>query len=362
MRFLPLLVLTGCGDSTIETTKPSLFDGDSGTRETGETAVEEVDADTDTDTDTDTDADADETGDPVPSTLTFVVDGLRDGLALTLTPVNFVDDGMDAGELAASAAVTGEVVELTVTPPEEVAALEGVPGGFYAWMLPALHEDGDGDTLHGDDEAYAGAGPGWVLWLEGAVDALAPYGLFEGWNAVKLSPTGELEDLYSTDEIPVATGLEVVESVTIGGSAKVAEGTRLVLYPGAETASEPLVDEELGEEWSISLEGAPPEDHLYLAEGIDLLVAVESPLAYTDADGSGDASVGDSAVSYACSGGDPVFLYYTGEITVLEAAAYFSLSGFHPGWMAFAVNEVESVELSDEPERMGLAIDGSCGP
>jgi hypothetical protein len=238
---------------------------------------------------------------------------------------------------------------------------EKYPDLFGAYYFSALWTD-DGDAVHEDDEVYVGFSPMTLVFLSGDIPAdLAAWGLVEGWNAVELS---DPPVLGSVDAIPMPQSLVPNEALTVGGSylgTDPVEDMGLVVLPSVafdgSSVERLLVDTHMSDPWTISFEGAPPEDHLVESNG--LLFAMEVVLGHQDLDGSGTFTAGDVAVYTSCKDGAAAIPFWIDPPTLFDAAWYFTWTGWNIGWSLTQDTDEGPVPL-DEAAYETLVIDGSC--
>jgi hypothetical protein len=112
----------------------------------------------------------------------------------------------------------------------------------------------------------------------------------------------------------------------------------------------------------MSLTGDPPADHLQALEGWgDQMGAIEAPLAYDDADGSGDPTEGDAAIANVCYGTDAVLLAWLPQPTDLQLAWQLVYLGWTPGWGALAVpSDGSDTYAVPAVDLEALEVSGDC--
>jgi hypothetical protein len=112
-----------------------------------------------------------------------------------------------------------------------------------------------------------------------------------------------------------------------------------------------LWDSSLEAEWTVDLQGRPPDSHFYVDENVDVEIAGELPCSYMDLNENEEWDAEDQIGFGACIGENVVLLAYLDEPEVLQTALAFQLSGQRPGWsiVKFGVEDGESpfVEYAD---------------
>lgn len=356
----PLLALFACDD------KGQIQLDDSGVDDSAVEGDADTDADSDTDTDTDADGDADVT------LLTFDIEGEYDGSAMELTWFLPGDAELVLGDTIVSAEVTSNPFELAAPVPASSDLMEldptNAPGFYAALYLISLHEDSDGDHVH-QDEPYLGVSRVWMFYADGTIpEGYLQIGIRHGWNALVPDLENDVPPtVLSIDAIPIATNLVPVDEITFGGTytgTPDVSSLRLALIPyvafEGQNPGSLLYDEAMSAAWSISLQGAPPPQHV--VTGGDLNgVALEVPLTYVDVDGSGAFSTGDTGALAACYGGLTAAVWYYPQPTDLTTATYASLFGYGTGWAAFTVDANDQFAFLDETQRTSLVIEDGCG-
>lgn len=324
--------------------EPADDSGSPGTGPGGDTSAEDSGSDDDS-------GDGEDSGtDTTPLTLTY--DGDASGLGIAFVgPYDGVSWPSDVS-LAFDAAGTTQTIELGPPPDSDIANLDMLGGASGAVYFLALYDDTDGSGARDPGEAWVSAGP-MAIFMAGTVpDQLASFGITPGWNVLAY-PEPVLHPLSA---VPMALH-RPHNDITVGGTveglpADAAGGMVLYPYVGMPPAT-PLYDAPLdGISWSISLSGPPPAEHFRDSGG-----ALEQPIAYIDrADPGYDRR--DTAYSYACHLGSPVYLqwYATDDLS----AAFMQLyQGMGAGWTA-AVPKDGNLAPLDPAEYTSLVADGSC--
>ena len=313
--------------------------------DSGDSGDTESDADTDADSDTDTDADTD-----VGTELTYVINGEATG-TLTLTYLDLFGAGDATVWQTAEVTDTTQGIRVPIPPPDHLLELDptNLPGLNAAFYAATVEVDGG----HGHSAIAMTA------FLDG--DVPTGFGWAEGWNALVFSDDEEeAPENIGIDAIPIEP-LTFNDTLTFGGTTSV-DADRWGLFPGALLEGQPvgsvLVDEALGETWSVTLSGPPPDDHgLPGEEGFVL----ELPLAYQDLDASEGLSDGDLPLSPACTAEGLTAVLLWAAAPPDGQSAYFAMSqGFPLGWRAIGAGaDDEGVDLEGEALTT-LAFDGSC--
>ncbi|MBX2796777.1 MAG: hypothetical protein KTR31_03880 [Myxococcales bacterium] len=285
-----------------------------------------------------------------PTDVTFVVTGDVTGMGISVQNVSL-------GPFV-SAPLTGASHTFTLEePPDRSLSIveedgEKIEAAFY---YPAIHED-DGDGVPETGEGYAGVGDVLVFVpaeFEGSA-ALATRGWTIGWNTT--SPAG-------LSAIPL-TIHEPVDSLTISGRYEGEESVRIAVAPAVQPGVEELLhDELLLESWAITLTGEPPSDHaskLGYAE-IPGAVVVERPVVYTDDDGSGSFTTGDSLVAdlYLCGGDEGRMVRLGWFPRTFRRPFNFFVTHGRSGWHLMEFQGGSSHRIVDDPTE---GEDVSVGP
>ena len=340
-------MLIACDGNKIELDDIATAADDTGTDDTG--ADDTGTGGTD---DTGTTGDSD-TGTVAGTAVSFALSGDWTGLTVAVTGFTFgANEEIVVLDGLASAPADAAVVEMELPVPTDLMPYDGQVS--YALFAASLHDDQDGDGFPSDEPIY-GVTDVWLLYLEGGVPAeLAGAGMVEGWNAAGLLTGGSA---VSLEGIPLTTNMAPVEVATLGGvyEGSFAEDHRLALIPQAENVQVLIYDEALHAEWSISVAGSPPVDHL-VSDGVTTY-SVETPLVYLDNDHSGAASQGDTGTHLACdSAGNTVALAWLEMVTHLNVAMQYSSVGYHTGWLVIGGDQDGNTWLLDEQEAGELSM------
>jgi hypothetical protein len=313
--------------------------------------------------------------DTTPPDLVFALGGDWSGTTLTLTWFDLTSFGSDVlvtGGVLYSGAVTEETPGVSVGTPPEADRQEidptGAPGLRLAMYLPALHVDTDGDGVRSGEEAWAGVGGWWVMYVEGTVPAdFEVPGLVPGWNSVHLRVNEDVPpDVADVSAVPLTTNLAVQSPITLGGTWTAAgdlSGYGLVTIPGpffsGGTVDAYLVDGPLADPWGITLDGEPPADHVTAFEWLGGDGALEVPVAYLDNDHDGAFGAGDEPRYGACSDGVPVGAIWLYPFTDLALGWQLAMQGYTAGWNVLTIGQDQGRVL-DAEARAALDVDEAC--
>lgn len=272
--------------------------------------------------------------------VTFQLSGEWGGTTVSISQLlSDADGNFSIGDPMATGPSSSNEVALTLKAPSTLIPNPDVPGSEYAFFVSSLHTDDDGDGYPSGFEVVSGMSEYWLLFWKGELPIeLQQAGFVEGWNVY--NPVQQI--LGSLSAVPLDSNLLPTETISLAGgfSDMVDPSYRLMLYPQAadqQSVSSLLWDEALTDPWSIYLDQAPDTDHFYDANGT--ILALEFPVVYADADGSGGPSNGDTLLYYACNAaGEQVELLYLPEITDLFMAVYYVNQGLRPGWLGASTN------------------------
>ncbi len=307
-----------------------------------------------------------EPGDP---TLTFLVDGDTDDLALELHLMDF--GTFDSLDVVGSAAVVDGEARLFLEEPDDSDLIsladDGWPDTWIAIYYGSLFVDDDGDTELSGDESYRGLGLHTPVFVKGEmVDGWEDIGIQEGWNVLRNRQTDGEPYVMDTQQILIDENALPVESIELGGdlASDVADPGLAVVSAATLFAGQyltPLVDGPAsGSTWSVELDGAPDPDHIQEWESAGLEFAYEFPLLYADNDGNDFVSEGDEGIGLACTeDGIPaaaIWIPPAEDLTILLAVLN---AGFDFGWSAVSVGD-EWTRLDDsELDELSMGTDCS---
>ena len=334
-----------------------------------------------------------------PDSFTFSIDGAWEGTALTLTLLRnpgIVTGLLEPGTVREGWPVDGPSVTVDVPDPDP-NALQPVPEfpevGWVVYVA-ALHLDPDRDARPDPDEVYVGVSQAYLAWIEapeGVPEALARLGLVSGWNGLRHHGTA-WPHVVPRDEMTISVP-EPQPTLTLAGAWDLAEpaappgndgrdtgggGTtpeepgplRLAVVPeislqGGRLPATLLHDAPRSHPWSITLDGAPPQDHgagggddRDPLRGTLPASVVEVPLAYTDDDEDEAFSGADDVVHDVCDPAAGARVTVQWRERSADLAATFAAEGQH-GWLAHvrgATSEIRTGHVSD------LAVGVGCTP
>jgi hypothetical protein len=232
---------------------------------------------------------------------------------------------------------------------------------YTSTLFTDLNTSGAYDT--GQGEAFVGISNMQVAYVTGTIPAqYSSIGIVEGWNAIDLS--GDYPQLGSITSIPIEANYLPVDSIAISGTATGSGG--LALVPRTALIGIPvtsvLSDGSLVANWSMSITGMPPADHMErLTEDPNSAFAgasgaIELPVSYTDSDSSGGWTYADTHSYAACIGGSPVYLVYV-YLSSVEDIYMYNQHGGPAGWLGvtdFYTNPTVTSNLT------GAVLDSSC--
>ncbi|MDP6932802.1 MAG: hypothetical protein QGG40_07785 [Myxococcota bacterium] len=289
-------------------------------------------------------------------------------LALQQYHPDFGDELWVGETLAATPVTCGTAVVGVGTPPgiEELFP-EQFPGLEGAFFLPTILEDEDGDGQVGEGEIYLGVGLATPVYLRGEIpEFLSEVGVSEGWSVLQFDSEeggSVAPEVFESSHIPLPANLWPVErlelSGAVGETGSAGEGAlraedgmaftpamglalvpiQLVGGPAAEADTggdrDLLLDGPLQPDWSMVVEGRPPDDHMYVDDVLDIPVAVEVPVAYEDLDRDGafDIETLESPLLATCHDGRRVTLNYHSALDDLMYAMFFAVLDYDIGWM-----------------------------
>lgn len=280
--------------------------------------------------------------------ITFVLSGDWTGTTIAITGFTLPNDQMVIGDGLISAPATSDQSTLALPVPTDLIPYDAnIQYGLY---VVSLHEDWDGDGFP-NQEPILGVSQHWLLYLDGGVPPdLASLGVSEGWNAVDINA----QQAVSLDAVPLGVNIFSNETIVLGGSYPSPDGLNLALIPGAPAPQSILYDAPLSDPWRISLTGEPGRDHLYdVGDGV--ILALETPIVYQDADLSGSVSSGDTALYGFCTNdGATVVSAYLPQPLDLVTATSYAISNYQIGWLALGFYADGSSRVLDANEAEQL--------
>ncbi|MCK6503650.1 hypothetical protein L6R53_09670 [Myxococcota bacterium] len=306
-------------------------------------------------------------------TFRFEVDGSLVGRSLSFGGLVSIEDDLPAfAQALGSVPLTSAEIELSPALPVDAPLFELDPEGWPGWKaalyMPFVFQDEDGDGFLGADEVITAASSTWLGWFEAPLPPeLDAAGFVEGWNAL-----GMVADAFPIPvdplDIGISQALDPVLLVTLAGTydgAVPVTDLRLAVVAGAETMDgapvEPrYADQALTEDWSVTIDGAPPPEHYADLDGSGVPMAAELLLAYLDLDGSEDLDLRHDGPLYsACLDGDLVVAFWVEPMTDLAQAWGATFSGYGTGWQLVADPDGEG-RLLEAGEASALVIGESC--
>lgn len=313
-----------------------------------------------------TDTGAEDTG--AATDLSFAITGDLTGATFSLSWIDastFGSQSLTLGEVVASAPAEA-TQELALDDPPESQLIEldpdGQPGTVAAFYLPALHYDADGDGAAANGEVVVGAGRWWAYFIGGTLsEEAASMGLELGWNSANLLD-GDPAQYGGASDIPLAANQVPVSDISVSGTA--AEdlvGSNFAVLSAMAfsnaTPPAPLFEGELAATWSVSLSGAPGEDHVFDIDGKGTMGVFEVLAAYSDTDASGDYSTGDQVTGVACHDQRLAALAWVPPPTdVLSALGSYAT----PGWNVMGVVDGTPPEPLTAEEAGELRFGPEC--
>lgn len=368
MTLFTLLTLVACGADKAE---------DSAAQDSSDTGVDTSDSASDSATDTSDTQDTSDTTDTgvVEGGITWNIGTSVTGAAFGLFPLVFAADLEVAETPWWSTAVEGadRVVSTGEAPDASFAQdIPDFPDTTLAFFMPMVWDDADGNLLHDPGERFRASSRILGVYVDGALPAeLASLGLVLGWNALRLDSGDGYPVPFNIANVPLPLNLDVRSTFPIGGTL---EGLALdddglaVLSPAmfSTPGSAPLLTADAASPWTLTLDGAPPADHLMDIDGTGtLFAAVELVVSWQEADGNDGFTTYD-AVSVACSRLDGEVrvaqVAWFGDVRDTRYATFFAWSDLHVGWNVMLPGEGDAVRTLSEDEAGALVIgDAACG-
>jgi hypothetical protein len=128
----------------------------------------------------------------------------------------------------------------------------------------------------------------------------------------------------------------------------------------------PLATADAASPWALTLDGAPPADHLMDVDGTGaLFAAVEIAVSWQEADGNEGLTTYD-ALSLACSRVDGEVrlaqVAWFGEVRDTRYATFLAWSDLHVGWNVILPGDGDAIRGLSEAEAGELVMgDPACG-
>jgi hypothetical protein len=302
--------------------------------------------------------------DPIAS---FVLDEVTSGSTFALTWVNLMGDTLEYGETAFSSTAEAGVLEvyLPLPPAEEMIPIEPDSSWLLAFYVPSIHQDTNGDGTVNVLETIHGVGE-YLLFFSNL--SIPDYGVEYGWNSFNVG-----EDLFLAPfNIPLEENLHPNDSITINGRVSseqsgIVDGrlaaipvTLLMGLPVAEL----MFDENLDEDWTVSVESAPPVDHFQDSVDLNSSYAVEYLAVYDDDNSNYSYDLSDEILTGVCRDGRSMSLVYLGAPRDLAGNVSYAFQGMTPGWYAMEswveTDGTEKNELVSSPESLTYEVGEPC--
>ncbi len=352
MRILLLGFLAAC-DTSATIGNDTAGGGD--TADTGENISDSGDTADSADT-----ADSGDTG-AAEATVAWDVTGDYTDLVFSLVSIN-IGDTLIMADIAEELPAAARI-ELAEPPPDDyLVAVPDVPGLYIAYFLGGLHQD-DGDGKWDPDEEWYGVATTVTFYLDGVLPTeMIDAGYVAGWNALKITSSGnELGDPLA-QPLPVLLNDELVlggdHDDTIAATDRVTTLSASAFSAGTVPAALDVTD--VGDTWSLTLSGEPPSDHFADIDGDGREEAVELALAYTNVGGSYGFDVGtDTDRGFACLDGLPVVGWWFASSTDITELLYLNQAGVALGWNAIQITGSDTAFLTPE-DAQSLTLSTSC--
>ena len=365
---LGVLLLAGCDAAAVKI-------DDSGSPDDSGDSAEVIDSGDTADT-----RDTADTGDTSGTDDTADTD-LHDAFVVNLTG-EWAGSGLSFVRINPESGVFGDAVhELAVTGARQPVALPDIPVDdldsspdnpdfTYALYVAGAFHDEDADGAHDPSETWITAGSVVALYVDGVLPVeLAALGIRSGWNALEgavLTAENTLS-VYPSDAVPMDLPAPV-ERATVSGAfldAPPSEGILSVLaisntvIQGGTTADW-LYDAPMIEgEFTVTLDGRPPDDHFSEVDESGTLADVELLISYADARPTGFDS-GDAPLLPACFDGAPVVFYWFDSSPDIAVAFSFGVYGLGAGWSVLATTPEGGAVVLSEGDRSALTMSADC--
>lgn len=246
------------------------------------------------------------------------------------------------GEVLTSGMVDDKqhVLPLPLPPVEHFGTFPNTNVALAAYLV-ALFEDADGDATYDDDELLAAVSPSFATYVASSPlpNVVTDLGLRTGWNA---ATWWEEDPLVVTERtiLPIEVKAQNVTLDLEGTLDGDLAGHRVVLLSGNDdpvlTTALRLFDEPASAKVSVSLEGAPPADHLsktfpYTSHSLRLAYDADVSDSYTD---------GDPTSAFCRAGGSRAL--FVNWVVRNTSPNFTWLYEGHTGWVGFDVTIVKS--------------------
>jgi len=286
-----------------------------------------------------------------------------DGLAVVLYQFDIFSGDLPSVP-ATGGTITGTTTQVPLDEPviDDMQEIKGYPGSYFAFYMPTLVADTDGDLTHTKGEAIVALDEQYLAYFDGKlVPDLEGMGFVLGWNLFDFD-TG----LASAPVLDMTLNLADRGDTAVGGPVGLGfESTdRLALLSGISDLGDPppMVDQLLTDPWSVDLSADPPASHQFSsADTFDAVIATEGVIAFADVDASGSASDGDVGLGTTCDGRDQVVLAWAQAPTAFPAAYYLHYIGLHAAWQAALVDgRSGSMTLIPSADLSSISITDTC--
>lgn len=307
--------------------------------------------------------------------VTFNVNGEWQGTSLDLTPFTLTDGTYKLGTRILIQTMEGATQQVVLADPTADALVEldptnapGMMGNFY---IPALFKDDNASATLDAGEFYVGVGDALLAWLEEPSGIYASAGAAPGWNAlqVRFGDPNTLDGVVALTGVTLSSTLWPRGDTTIGGTwaaTTAPAGLRMavvseLMRQGSPTATlvyDDILTTDAGT-WSLTLAGAPEDDHLMEAEGFGR-VAMENPVAYTD-NGNGAFDGEDMVAAITCANDGRAQLMFVPNIMTPDAAYRYRQQGVRSGWQVLGgIREGAAPQILDETQSQALVFQDNC--
>ena len=298
---------------------------------------------------------------PTDITFTIMGDAVGQGVGLhALTVGGTLEPIPEASAHAVSDRVT---LSVAAPPPEAWFSLStAAPEEVGAIYVPTLFNDLDEDGSPEPGEVYTGLSLVLVVYLagEGEVpEALAEIGITRGWSAVLF--LGDITVNPSLNGIPISV-TERRDTLVLSGAydGKIAQRIAVRRFddPLGLTTEKVLFDGPLESAFTVTIDGEPPEDHLFVNEAVPMGTAIEMIGTYVDEDDSGSLTPEDTVGELLCEpvSGRPLLVMW---IPQSDDLAFTYLTRGQWGWAAAHLDGVPAFYAADEVGELAVGCPGA---
>jgi hypothetical protein len=283
-----------------------------------------------------------------------------------------VEDELEISSEVFSWAVTGQVMEVELPEPDSAwqgDLWSGSTGAAFSWFAyEDTNEDGNRD---GAEPMFAASTRLLILsqhgaWGAGETDSNARSGVPDS------RPLGDGFNLQVFPErAPLVLSGTVALSTADPSVARFGTINFLEYLTGGSVGGRPF-DTALPDPYSFTFTDDLDALRITLTPISSMELGVEGPMAYEDADGTGDFTAGDVQVGNICVGDQPVVLVYVPPILSVGSANEMMSLGFAMGWNGVradpdswdptATPPLEWELLTHADFLITLASDTDCGP